>query len=154
MTQSSSSSRSSVWPRYGVVPLTQCPNCPRVEPLVRLTCKKLDTGNFDREFVKCESRPQPGKLLSQCTFFMWMDSYVEKLQLEGKLQGREEETPRTDPRAEEGSEKAALLFLKEMTSMNEKLSKIVELRKEELQVAKLFYACIVMLGLILVGFRF
>ncbi|PNT60986.1 hypothetical protein BRADI_5g08816v3 [Brachypodium distachyon] len=84
---SRSSTRSSTWPMYGQVPLTRCPDCPRVEPLVHLTCKKPEIGNFGREFVKCESRPQPGKLLRQCSFFMWMDSYLEKLQMEGKLQG-------------------------------------------------------------------
>ncbi|PNT75608.1 hypothetical protein BRADI_1g35573v3 [Brachypodium distachyon] len=57
--------------------------------VVRPTCKKRENGNFRREFVKCESRPQEGKVLRQCTFFMWMDAYVEKLQVDGFLQGCE-----------------------------------------------------------------
>uniref|UniRef100_A0A453JZD1 Zinc finger GRF-type domain-containing protein n=2 Tax=Aegilops tauschii subsp. strangulata TaxID=200361 RepID=A0A453JZD1_AEGTS len=56
MSSSSSASRPS-WPQYGLVPLTRCPDCPRKEPLKRLTCVKEDHGNRGREFIKCESRP-------------------------------------------------------------------------------------------------
>ncbi|KAG2611828.1 hypothetical protein PVAP13_4KG109410 [Panicum virgatum] len=44
------------WPNYGPVPLTRCPDCSRLEPLVRLRTKKTENGNYGREFVKCESK--------------------------------------------------------------------------------------------------
>jgi hypothetical protein len=50
------------WPRYGSVLLTRCPECERPEPLVRLISKRSENGNFGREFVKCESKPRPGKV--------------------------------------------------------------------------------------------
>jgi hypothetical protein len=37
-------------------------NCPRLELLVRLRCKSTKNDNYGREFVKCESRPQPGNV--------------------------------------------------------------------------------------------
>ena len=49
-----------VWPHYGEVPLTRCPDCPRPDPLKRLTCVRSQTGNVGREFVKCESKPCKG----------------------------------------------------------------------------------------------
>ncbi|OEL12569.1 hypothetical protein BAE44_0026412, partial [Dichanthelium oligosanthes] len=82
------------WPRYGPVPLTRCPECPRLEALVRLRCKRSEHGNYGREFVKCESKPQAGKIrplrgdvLKQCRFFMWMDDYIVKLQSDGMMKG-------------------------------------------------------------------
>ncbi|PNT64265.1 hypothetical protein BRADI_4g26716v3 [Brachypodium distachyon] len=80
---------------------------------------------------------------------MWMDSYIEKLQMEGKLQGHVMEEQRR-AMAEEGNGKADLPLLEELMGMNEKLTKLIELKKDEMQVAKLFNACIIMLGLILV----
>ncbi|XP_024310325.1 uncharacterized protein LOC112268645 [Brachypodium distachyon] len=56
------------------------------------------------------------RFLRQCSFFMWMDSYVEKLQIEGKLQGHEMEEQRME-RADENNGKAELLFLEEQTDM-------------------------------------
>ena len=61
---SSSSADSRQWRKYGPVPLTRCPNCPRMEPLKRLTCVKKENGNRGRDFVKCLSRPQPGQVRS------------------------------------------------------------------------------------------
>jgi hypothetical protein len=59
----SSSASGSVksWPRYGEVPMTRCPECPRLDPLKRLTCVRSARGNVGREFVKCESKPRQGK---------------------------------------------------------------------------------------------
>ena len=61
---SSSSSASRQWRKYGPVPLTRCPDCPRMEPLKRLTCMREENGNRGRDFVKCLSRPQPGQVRS------------------------------------------------------------------------------------------
>jgi hypothetical protein len=55
------------WPKYGLVPLTRCPNCPWLEPLVRLRCKRGTT--------------------KKCTFFIWIEDYIEKLQSDGMLKG-------------------------------------------------------------------
>jgi hypothetical protein len=57
------------WARYGPVPLTRYPNCPRLEWLVRLRCKRTENGNFNQEFVKCESMPQPENVrIASCRF--------------------------------------------------------------------------------------
>ena len=50
------------WPRYGPVSLIRCPKCERSESLVRLRSKRWENGNFGREFVKCESKPQQDKV--------------------------------------------------------------------------------------------
>jgi hypothetical protein len=65
----SSSDRGHRWPKYGSVALTRCPNCPWLEPLVRLRCKRTENDNYGREFMKCESRPQPGNV-HIATFFV------------------------------------------------------------------------------------
>ena len=63
MSSSTSASRQS-WTQYGPLPLTRCPDCPRMEPLKRLTCVREENGNRGREFVKCLSKPQPGQVRS------------------------------------------------------------------------------------------
>ncbi|XBI10603.1 hypothetical protein VPH35_137840 [Triticum aestivum] len=82
MSSSASASRRS-WPRYGAVPMTRCPACPRTAPLKRLVTTTDKNGNLGREFVKCESKPEQGKKLKQCTHFEWLDEYIEWIQLEG-----------------------------------------------------------------------
>nr|XP_040256824.1 uncharacterized protein LOC120974383 [Aegilops tauschii subsp. strangulata] len=82
MSSSASASRRS-WPRYGAVPMTRCPACPRIAPLKRLVTTTDKNGNLGREFVKCESKPEQGKKLKQCTHFEWLDEYIERIQLEG-----------------------------------------------------------------------
>ena len=59
MSSSASGSQRS-WPRYGAVPMTRCPVCPRPEPLKRMTCAKSEIGNVGREFVKCQSKTHLG----------------------------------------------------------------------------------------------
>jgi hypothetical protein len=66
---SSSSDGGHRWPKYGPVMLTHCPNCSRLEPLVRLRRKRTENSNYGWEFVKCESRPQPGNVRT-ATFFV------------------------------------------------------------------------------------
>jgi hypothetical protein len=58
---SSASGYQKSWPRYGEVPMTRCPDCPRLDPLKRLTCVRSARGNVGREFIKCESKPRQGK---------------------------------------------------------------------------------------------
>ncbi|KAI4988205.1 hypothetical protein ZWY2020_029835 [Hordeum vulgare] len=85
MSNSTSASHQS-WPQYGPVSLTRCPDCPRVEPLKRLTCMKEENSNRGREFVKYLSRPQPGQVLKKCGHFEWLDEYVERLKLQASTQ--------------------------------------------------------------------
>ncbi|VAI40809.1 unnamed protein product [Triticum turgidum subsp. durum] len=82
MSSSASASRRS-WPRYGAMPMTRCPACPRITPLKRLVTTTDKNDNLGREFVKCESKPEQGKKLKQCTHFEWLDEYIERIQLEG-----------------------------------------------------------------------
>ncbi|XBI06281.1 hypothetical protein VPH35_134317 [Triticum aestivum] len=82
MSSSASASRRS-WPRYGAVPMTRCPACPHTAPVKRLVTTTDKNGNLGREFVKCESKPEQGKKLKQCTHFEWLDEYMERIQLEG-----------------------------------------------------------------------
>jgi hypothetical protein len=60
------------WPKYVPVPLTRCPNCLRLEWLVRLRCKQTKNGNFGCGFMTCESRPQPGNVRIASFFVNFM----------------------------------------------------------------------------------
>jgi hypothetical protein len=60
MSSSASGSQKS-WSRYGEVPMTRCPDYPRLDPLKRLICVSSARGNVGREFVKWESKPRQGK---------------------------------------------------------------------------------------------
>lgn len=78
MSSSASASRRS-WPRYGVVPMTSCPACPRTAPLKRLVTLTEKNGNLGREFVKCESKPEPGKVrfyFSICQFWFLCPNFI------------------------------------------------------------------------------
>ena len=61
MSSSASAPRRS-WPRFGAVPMTRCPDCTRTAPLKRLVTTTDKNGNLGREFVKCESKPEQGKV--------------------------------------------------------------------------------------------
>ena len=61
MSSSATSSRRE-WPKFGPVPMTRCPDCPRTAPLKRLVTTTDVHGNLGHEFVKCESKPERGKV--------------------------------------------------------------------------------------------
>jgi hypothetical protein len=58
MTCSSSASRSS-WPRYDIMPMTKCPDCPRIAPLKRFVTMMEKNGNNE----KCKSKPEEGSYI-------------------------------------------------------------------------------------------
>ena len=65
MSSSSASASQRNWPRYGPVPLFSCPECPQTAPLKRRVTTSDKNGNAGREYVKCESKPEPGKVRSE-----------------------------------------------------------------------------------------
>uniref|UniRef100_A0ACD5UNC9 Uncharacterized protein n=1 Tax=Avena sativa TaxID=4498 RepID=A0ACD5UNC9_AVESA len=142
------------WPRYGEVSMTRCPDCPRLDPLKRLTCVRSARGNVGQEFVKCESKPRQGKDgkdLEECGHFEWMDKYIQDRQLQFQVlppiqasisSAVEEEI------SNRGSPNRAIrpledFFDGELQKLNKQLSQIVELKKQSNMMAGAFYLCII-----------
>ena len=71
MSSSSTSVSHCQWPRYGPVPLGRCPDCPRTAPLKRRVTTSDKNGNAGHEYVKCESKPEPGKVRSDFPLFQF-----------------------------------------------------------------------------------
>jgi hypothetical protein len=46
------------------VPMTRCPDCPHTAPLKRRVTMSDTHGNLGREYVKCDSKPELGKVRS------------------------------------------------------------------------------------------
>ncbi|CAM0884199.1 unnamed protein product [Alopecurus aequalis] len=144
-----------LWPRYGEVPMTRCPDCPRPDPLKRLTCVRSTRGNVGREFVKCERarhRGKDGKDLEECSHFEWMDKYIRDRGFQVEVlptnQGPQiQAAPISSAVEEEISNRADraledFVVKSELQKLNKQLSQIVELKKQSNMMAGAYYVCL------------
>uniref|UniRef100_A0A8I6WG86 GRF-type domain-containing protein n=1 Tax=Hordeum vulgare subsp. vulgare TaxID=112509 RepID=A0A8I6WG86_HORVV len=156
MSSSASASHRS-WSRYGKVPMTRCPACPRTAPLKRLVTTTDKNGNLGREFVKCESKQEQGKKLKQCAHFEWLDEYIERIQLEGASQ--ELDLPLEAEKFGSGAPGSGNSIratvgdaagMAELKKLNKKMKKLIELKKQGNLMAGIFYVCVISLAFVYV----
>ncbi|KAI4969702.1 hypothetical protein ZWY2020_000616 [Hordeum vulgare] len=161
MSSSASASRRS-WPRYGAVPMTRCPACPRTAPLKRLVTTTDKNGNLGREFVKCESKQEQGKKLKQCAHFEWLDEYIEWIQLEGA--SRELDLPLEAEKFGSGPSGSGApgsgnsigatvgdaAGTAELKKLNKQMKKLIELKKQGNLMDGIFYVCVIALAFVYV----
>ncbi|KAI5007715.1 hypothetical protein ZWY2020_008763 [Hordeum vulgare] len=148
---SSSSSASPQWRKYGLVPLTRCPDCPCMEPLKRLTCMREENGNRGRDFVKCLSRPQPGQVLRKCGYFEWLDEYVERLKLEGSTEGLNFGAPLAVEHAPHLADRSGHCYGQaelgcELKKMGKQLKQLIDLKQQANMMPGAFYCCVIAMG--------
>ncbi|CAM0945204.1 unnamed protein product [Alopecurus aequalis] len=165
----SSSASQSRWQRYGAVPLTRCPDCPRPDPLKRWVSKTDQNGNLGREFVRCSSKTlagRDGKILKKCDHFEWMDAYIERLQFEGYMDSngaatwelnlglppnavenwRDRAVP-TTRNAHSADLPAESELNQELKQIKKHLKQMVDLQKQANRMAGGFFGCIIALFL-------
>ncbi|KAI5011152.1 hypothetical protein ZWY2020_013289 [Hordeum vulgare] len=161
MSSSASASRRS-WPRYGEVPMTRCPACPRTASLKWLVTTTDKNGNLGREFVKCESKQEQGKKLKQCVHFEWLDEYIERIQLEGA--SRELDLPLEAEKFGSGPSGSGgpgsgnsigatvrdASGTAELKKLNKQMKKLIELKKQDNLMAGIFYICVIALAFVYV----
>lgn len=141
--------------------MTRCPDCPRLDPLKRLTCVRSTRGNVGREFVKCESAPhrgKDGKDLAECGYFVWMDKYIRDRGLQVELLPPIQEAAISSAVEEEISYRADrpsledVLVNRKLQKLNKQLKKqlsqLVELKKLSNMMAGAFYVCIIAIYLV------
>ncbi|XP_073353881.1 uncharacterized protein, partial [Aegilops tauschii subsp. strangulata] len=132
---------------------------PTDSPLKRLTSKEEKNGNFGREFVKCESKPE-GQVRSEfgfrlhdfifrsmkkCHHFEWMDDYIQRLQGLGLLDSRgnairEFNLPHDSaaPAAAARPEYPTVVDVElktELKKMNKNFKQLIELKKQSNLIA-------------------
>uniref|UniRef100_A0A8I6Y0L3 GRF-type domain-containing protein n=1 Tax=Hordeum vulgare subsp. vulgare TaxID=112509 RepID=A0A8I6Y0L3_HORVV len=156
MSSSASASRRS-WPRYGEVPMTRCPTCPRTAPLKRLVTTTDKNGNLGREFVKCESKQEQGKKLKQCAHFEWLDEYIERIQLEDA--SRKLDLPLEAEKFGSGAPGSGNSIgatvgdaagTAELKKLNKQMKKLIELKKQGNLMPGFFYVCVIALAFVYV----